>query len=82
LKNLQIGYNVSQIAIKKIGLSNLRIFATGENLWSYSPLYKITKDLDIESIGGSDRTLTDGGSGNGNNYPILKSFTLGLSATF
>ena len=82
LKNLQVGYNLSQTFIKKIGLSNLKVFLTGENLWSWSPLYKVTRDLDIESIGGSDRVLTDGGNGNGNNYPILKSFTLGLSATF
>jgi TonB-linked SusC/RagA family outer membrane protein len=82
LKNLQLGYNVPQTFIKKADLSNIRIFLSGENLWSYSPLYKITKDLDIENINGSDRVLTDGKSGNGNNYPILKSFSVGLSATF
>lgn len=82
LKNLQVGYNLPQTLIKKVSLSNLRIYFSGENLWSYSPLYKITTDLDIESINGSDRVLTDGRSGNGNNYPILKSYSLGLSATF
>ncbi|TDQ11287.1 SusC/RagA family TonB-linked outer membrane protein [Pedobacter metabolipauper] len=82
LKNLQVGYNLPQTFIKNAGLSNVRLFLTGENLWSWSPLYKITKDLDIESIGGSDRVLTDGTNGNGNNYPILKSFSMGISATF
>ena len=82
LKNLQIGYNVPQTFIKKAGLSNIRIFLSGENLWSYSPLYKITKDLDIENIGKSDEVVTNGTSGNGNNYPIMRSFSLGLSATF
>ncbi|WP_354329228.1 TonB-dependent receptor [Pedobacter sp. CG_S7] len=82
LKNLQIGYNVSQTFVKRAGLSNVRIFLSGENLWSYSPMYKITKDLDIESIGRSDAVVTDGNSGNGNNYPILKSYSIGLSATF
>ena len=82
LKNLQIGYNVSQTFVKRAGLSNVRIFLSGENLWSYSPMYKITKDLDIESIGRSDQVVTDGNSGNGNNYPILKSYSIGLSATF
>jgi TonB-linked SusC/RagA family outer membrane protein len=83
LKNLQLGYNVSQSFVKKAGLSNVRVFLSGENLWSYSPLYKITKDLDIENIGRSDAILTgDSNSGNGNNYPILKTFSLGLSATF
>jgi TonB-linked SusC/RagA family outer membrane protein len=83
LKNLQLGYNVPQTFVKKAGLSNVRVFLSGENLWSYSPLYKITKDLDIENIGRSDAILTgDSNSGNGNNYPILKTFSLGLSATF
>ena len=83
LKNLQLGYNLPQLFVKKAGLSNVRVFLSGENLWSYSPLYKITKDLDIENIGRSDAILTgDSNSGNGNNYPILKTFSLGLSATF
>jgi TonB-linked SusC/RagA family outer membrane protein len=85
MKNLQIGYNVPPTFIKRIGLSNLKIFFTGENLWSWSPLYKITRDLDVENIGKSDRVLEPDetkSSGNGNNYPILKSFSLGLSATF
>jgi len=82
LKNLQLGYTLPQTFVKKAGLSNVRVFLSGENLWSSSPLYKVTKDLDIENIGRSDAILTDGGSGNGNNYPILKTFSLGLSATF
>lgn len=82
LKNLQLGYTLPQPFVKKAGLSNVRVFLSGENLWSSSPLYKVTKDLDIENIGRSDAILTDGGSGNGNNYPILKTFSLGLSATF
>ena len=32
LKNLQIGYTVSASQLKKVGLSNIRIFAGGENL--------------------------------------------------
>ncbi|MFD0795637.1 SusC/RagA family TonB-linked outer membrane protein [Mucilaginibacter litoreus] len=82
LKNVQIGYNLPLPLIQKIKLSNLRVFVSGENLLTWSPLYKITKDIDPESINGSDRVLTDGGSGNGNNYPILKSITLGVTATF
>jgi TonB-linked SusC/RagA family outer membrane protein len=83
LKNLQLGYTLSQSFVKKAGLSNVRVFLSGENLWSSSPLYKVTRDLDVENIGKSDAILTgDSNSGNGNNYPILKTFSLGLSATF
>lgn len=83
LKNLQLGYTLPQTFVKKAGLSNVRVFLSGENLWSSSPLYKVTRDLDVENIGKSDVILTgDSNSGNGNNYPILKTFSLGLSATF
>jgi len=82
MKNVQVGYNLPLRLIQKIKLNNLRVFLSGENLLTWSPLYKITKDIDPESINGSDRVLTDGNSGNGNNYPILKSVTLGLTATF
>jgi TonB-linked SusC/RagA family outer membrane protein len=82
LKNIQLGYHLPLSLIKRIKLGDARVFVSGENLWTWSPLYKITKDIDPESINGSDRVLTDGTSGNGNNYPILKSITLGISATF
>ncbi|WP_121808582.1 SusC/RagA family TonB-linked outer membrane protein [Mucilaginibacter kameinonensis] len=82
MKNVQIGYNLPLRLIQKIKLNNFRVFLSGENLLTWSPLYKITKDIDPESINGSDRVLTDGNSGNGNNYPILKSVTLGFTATF
>ena len=76
LKNLQIGYNLPSAIIKKVGLSGVRVYLSGENIWTYSPLYKITKDIDVESIGSTYN------SGNGNNYPQLKSYSLGLTATF
>jgi TonB-linked SusC/RagA family outer membrane protein len=82
MKNIQVAYNLPLRLIQKIKLTNLRVFVSGENLLTWSPLYRITKDIDPESINGSDRILTDGTSGNGNNYPILKSVTLGLTATF
>ena len=82
MKNIQVGYNLPRPLIQKVGMSTARVFVSGENLLTWSPLYKITRDLDIENIGRSDQVLTDSNSGNGNNYPILKSFTMGLSATF
>ncbi|WP_332369433.1 hypothetical protein [Spirosoma telluris] len=82
MKNIQIGYNLPRPLIQKVGMSSARIFVSGENLLTWARLYKRTKDLDIENTAPSDRVLTDGSSGNGNNYPILKSFTMGLSATF
>lgn len=81
LKNIQIGYNLPKALISRAKLNAARVFLSAENLWSWSPMYRITRDLDVESIGRSDTVTDSGNSGNGNNYPILKSFTLGLSVT-
>lgn len=87
LKNVQLGYNLPAQLLSRAGVSQARVYLTGENLWSWSPLYRITRDLDVESTSGSDRVLTNRnvdarGAGNGYNYPMIKSFTLGLSLTF
>jgi hypothetical protein len=83
MKNIQLGYNLPKGVIRKLKMSNAKVFVSGENLWSWSPLYRITKDLDVENIGKSDVVLTGtSNNGNGNNYPILKSITFGLSITF
>ncbi|WP_374163222.1 SusC/RagA family TonB-linked outer membrane protein [Arcticibacter sp. MXS-1] len=91
LKNVQLGYTLPASLAKKAHISNIRLFVTGENLWSWSPLYKLTRDLDVENLGRSDvvtnppdptkKDPNDNNSGNGNNYPILKSISFGLSAT-
>jgi hypothetical protein len=81
LKNIQIGYNLPQTLMERIKMQSARVYISGENLFSWSPFYKVTRDLDVESTGPSDKVLTTGSSGNGNNYPMLKSYTIGLSIT-
>jgi hypothetical protein len=63
-------------------MSQARVYVSGENLFTWSPMYKYTHNLDVENIQGSDRVLTNGSNGNGNNYPMLKSMTIGLNITF
>jgi TonB-linked SusC/RagA family outer membrane protein len=82
LKNLQLGYNLPVSLIGKVKLTTARVYISADNLWTYSPLYKVTHNLDVENIQGSDRVLTNGTNGNGNNYPILKGFTFGLNIGF
>lgn len=82
MKNIQLGYNLPKQLLSRIKASNARVFFSGENLWTYSPLYKITKSLDVENTGPSDQVFTSGNAGDGYNYPMLKSFSLGLSLTY
>ncbi|HEY5390574.1 MAG TPA: TonB-dependent receptor [Hanamia sp.] len=82
LKNIQVGYNLPKNLAAKARMSSARVYISGENLWSASPLYKVTKNFDVENIGASDNIATTPNYGNTNNYPILKSVTVGLSVTF
>jgi hypothetical protein len=79
LKNIQVGYSLPAKWIKPAKLNQVKIYVSAENIWTYSPMYKITHNLDVENIQGSDRVLTNGTNGNGNNYPILKGWTVGLN---
>lgn len=83
LKNIQLGYNLPGNIMKKIGASDGKVYLSGENIWAYSPLYKILKyGLDVENAQQSDPDLSSGTSGDGYNYPMLKSYSIGLSITF
>ena len=82
MKNIQLGYNLPKSLISKIGASELKVYVSGENLWAWSPLYKLVGHLDVENTVGSDQVFTSGNAGDGYNYPMLKSLTFGLSVAF
>ncbi|MEZ2444544.1 SusC/RagA family TonB-linked outer membrane protein [Chitinophaga sp. RCC_12] len=81
LKNITLGYNLPASMVNKAGIANARIYVTGQNLWTWSPMYKYVKTMDPEVIEGSDPELNDG-SGNGMSYPMLKTYTIGINVTF
>ena len=82
MKNIQVGYNLPSEWIKKLHLTNVGIYLSGENLFTWSPLYKYSKDVNVSNIGESDKDLTSSNSGDGYNYPMMKSFSIGLNVTF
>jgi hypothetical protein len=69
LKNMQIGYTIPSELTSHLGISNLRIFFSGENLLTGT---KLAKQFDPETIS----------SYSGNGYPLSKTFSFGLSVTF
>jgi len=71
LKNLQLGYTLPSALTTKANLSKVRIFVSGENLWTGT---KTSEMFDPETISG-------GAEGNGNAYPLSKIFSFGLSIT-
>ena len=62
-------------------MKGVNVYFSGENLFTWSPLYKITKDVNVSNIGVSDPDLTTG-SGDAYNYPMLKTYTFGINITF
>lgn len=84
LKNLSLGYSLPRNLVQKIKANNIRIYVTGQNLWTYSSMFKITRNFDPEVIEGSDPELTAAGANGGDGflYPMQKSYTIGLNVTF
>jgi hypothetical protein len=70
LKNVQLGYSLPASLTQKIRISKLRLFVSGENLWTGTSMFKT---FDPETI--------DGGWG-GNVYPLSKTISAGLSINF
>ena len=69
LKNIQLGYTLPSSLTNKFGVSKLRLFVSGENLWTGTSLSSI---FDPETISGGDGS-------NGNAYPLSKTISFGLS---
>ena len=84
LRNIQLGYNLPQQVASKIHASAVQVYVSGEDLWTYSPLYKIVGrgHIDVENTGPADQMFTSSNAGDGYNYPMLKSVSFGLSVTF
>lgn len=82
LKNIQVGYDMPKTLVSKIAADNARVYLSAENIWTYTPLYKISKNFDVENAVASDQMFTSSNAGDAYNYPMLKSITLGLSITF
>jgi TonB-linked SusC/RagA family outer membrane protein len=82
MKNIQLGYTLPKKLSGRIGANDFRVYISCENLWTYSPIYKLTKDIDPENTGPSDQVFTSTNAGDAYNYPLLKGITFGLSVTF
>ena len=66
LKNVTLGYTLPKSIVSKIGVSRLRVYITGENLFTFTSLIKA---FDPETL--SNMT-----------YPINKKIAVGLNLTF
>ena len=80
LKNFQLGYTLPASMIRKIGITNCRIFVSGENLWTGT---KLSKLFDPETISGgnTDSNASAPIKSAGNAYPLSRTWSFGLSVS-
>lgn len=71
LKNLVVGYTLPQSLTKKMNIGSLRLYVSGQNLFTISNFY-----------GGYDPEVSYEGNQGGEFYPIMQTFTVGLDLKF
>ncbi len=69
LKNIQIGYSIPPKILNRISIDKARIFITGENMFTITPMIKT---MDPETIGSGS---------SGAFYPLQKTISMGVSIT-
>jgi TonB-linked SusC/RagA family outer membrane protein len=67
VKSMQLGYSLKPALISKLGLSKLRLYVSGQNIFTFSNL---PSDIDPESP--NDNRY----------YPQVKTYTFGINANF
>lgn len=74
LRNVQIGYNFDDASLNKIGISKLRIYASGQNLFTLTKYSGL--DPDVQGNGILERGVDNG------NWPSSRILSLGLNIEF
>lgn len=72
IKNITLGYTIPEKLVSKLFVDTIRLYATGVNLFTFSPLYDHNPD----------RTVDPEQLGNGNSYPFTKTYAFGLDIKF
>jgi TonB-linked SusC/RagA family outer membrane protein len=83
LKSLSIDYSLPKALTSRMKMSAVKIYLSGENIWTLSGLTKHTTNFDPEVIESGDSDVASNSNReNGYSYPMLKTFTLGVNITF
>ncbi|MFP4342721.1 MAG: SusC/RagA family TonB-linked outer membrane protein [Cyclobacteriaceae bacterium] len=83
LKNLTIGYTLPQALLERAGISNLRVFVSGENVAEWSQIADffdpeaINDNINFDPSTGNDRD-----TGKGYAYPLQRRYAVGLNLNF
>lgn len=77
LKNVQIGYSLSDDVAKKFGMSRFRMYVSGQNLLTLSKVKFV--DPELSEMNGS---MTPSGANSGRAYPTQVYYGMGIDISF
>ncbi|MDT0643755.1 TonB-dependent receptor [Zunongwangia sp. F363] len=81
LRNIQLAYNFTQDVIKPVGLTNAKVYISGQNLVTLTSYSGMDPEVgianDIDGLGGVQSRGIDFGA-----YPTTPTFTLGVNLQF
>jgi TonB-linked SusC/RagA family outer membrane protein len=84
LQNVQIGYNLDESLLERVGIAKLRLYTSINNLFTITDY----SGYDPSQISGLDQNRDDGNDGtigsgiDGGTYPSARQFILGLNVEF
>jgi TonB-linked SusC/RagA family outer membrane protein len=77
IKNITLGYTLPKPITAKVGIEKLRIYVTGQNLFTFT--HNSFIDPESSEFGNN---MTNSGANSGRNYPVLKYYGFGLDLEF
>ncbi|MPN49924.1 hypothetical protein SDC9_197548 [bioreactor metagenome] len=81
LKNLMVDYTLPKQLVDNMKISSAQVFISGQNILTFSGIFKHTDSFDPEVIENPLGEMTNS-HGQGDAYPMLKTWTIGLNLTF
>ena len=81
LKNLTLGYTIPKSITNKIRISNLRIYATGRNLLTFTKYPFYDPEIGSNAVGANGTVNTSRGIDNGY-YPQARTVIMGIQVSF
>ncbi|BDD12238.1 SusC/RagA family TonB-linked outer membrane protein (plasmid) [Fulvitalea axinellae] len=73
VKNIRLGYSVPKSVLNKVNVQKLRVYVSGENLFTFTDFTGVDPEapIGLDQVGGS-----------GYRYPVVKKAVIGLQLTF
>ncbi|WP_299322871.1 TonB-dependent receptor [uncultured Maribacter sp.] len=83
LKNISLGYTVPSNVSEKLGLDNLRLSLSGQNLLTFTDYSGLDPEVSYYGSGGNNNTSSNTAQGfDFGNYPTVRTVTMSLNLKF